>query len=127
MLAEALKPEANAFVTSFADERLPDGRRRVVRHGHGPGRVIQTGIGALYIQRPKVRDRAGEDRVCFTSNILPRWAHRSRSLDALLPVLYLRGISTGEFQEGLSALLGPESAYLSRGAIPPLTAGWQGT
>ena len=131
MLAEALKAEADAFVASFADETLPDGRRRVVRHGHGPERAIQTGIGALDIQRPKVRDRAGntagEDRVRFTSNILPRWARRSRSLDALLPVLYLRGISTGDFQEALSALLGPEAANLSPGAITRLTAGWQGT
>lgn len=130
MLAEALKAEADAFVASFADETLPDGRRRVVRHGHGPERAIQTGIGALDIQRPKVRDRAGntagEDRVRFTSNILPRWARRSRSLDALLPVLYLRGISTGDFQEALSALLGPEAANLSPGAITRLTAGWQG-
>jgi len=114
MLAEALKAEADAFVASFADAILPDGRRRVVKHGHGPERAIQTGIGALDIQRPKVRDRAddtaGEDRVRFTSNILPKWARRSRSLDALLPVLYLRGISTGDFQEALSALLGSDAA-----------------
>jgi transposase-like protein len=131
MLAEALKAEADAFVASFADVTLADGRRRVVRHGHGPERPIQTGIGALDIQRPKVRDRAGdtagEDRVRFTSNILPKWARRSRSLDALLPVLYLRGISTGDFQEALSALLGPEAANLSPGAITRLTAGWQGS
>src|SRR5680860_1489065 len=60
MLAEALKAEADAFVASFAEETLPDGRRRVVRHGHGPQRSIQTGIGALDIRRPKVRDRASE-------------------------------------------------------------------
>lgn len=130
MLAEALKAEADAFVASFADETLPDGRRRVVRHGHGPERAIQTGIGALAVQRPKVRDRAGntsgEAKVRFTSNILPKWARRSRSLDALLPVLYLRGISTGDFQEALSALPGPEAANLSPGAITRLTAGWQG-
>lgn len=131
MLAEALKAEADAFVAGFADETLPDGRRRVVRHGHGPERPIQTGIGALDVRRPKVRDRAcnipADRRVRFTSNILPRWARRSRSLDALLPVLYLRGISTGDFQEALSALLGPEAANLSPGAITRLTAGWQGT
>jgi transposase-like protein len=65
--------------------------------------------------------------VRFTSNILPKRARRSRSLDALLPVLYLRGISTGDFQEALSALLSPEAANLSPGAITRLTAGWQGT
>jgi transposase-like protein len=131
MLAEALRAEADAFVASFVEERLPDGRQRVVRHGHGPARSIQTGIGALDIRRPKVRDRAddipADRKVRFTSNILPRWARRSRSLDALLPVLYLRGISTGDFQEALSALLGPEAANLSPGVISRLTAGWQGT
>ncbi len=131
MLAEALKAEADAFVASFADETLPDGRQRVVRHGHGPERSIQTGIGTLDVQRPKVRDRAGDipadAKLRFTSNILPRWARRSRSLDALLPVLYLRGISTGDFQEALSALLGPDAPNLSPGVITRLTAGWQGT
>ena len=108
MLAEALKAEADAFVASFADERLDDGRQRVVRHGFGPERQSQTGIGALDVQRPKVRDRlANSDpasKVRFTSNILPKWARRSVSLDALLPVVYLKGISTGDFQEALAAI-----------------------
>jgi len=128
MLAEALKAEADAFVASFADELLSDGRQRVVRHGYGPERSIQTGIGAIDVRRPKVRDRAlGQPegrRVRFTSNILPRWARRSKSLDALLPVLYLRGISTGDFQEALGALLGPDAPNLSPGVISRLTAGW---
>lgn len=110
MLAAALRAEADAFVAQHAEETLPDGRQRVVRHGHGPERSIQTGIGALDVQRPKVRDRATdvptEEKIRFTSAILPKWARRSRSLDALLPVLYLRGISTGDFQEALSAILG---------------------
>ncbi|MGH3803086.1 MAG: IS256 family transposase [Pseudonocardiaceae bacterium] len=129
MLAEALVAEADAFVAGFADERLSDGRRRVVRHGFGPERRIQTGIGALEVQRPKVRDRAGDvpeaETIRFTSNILPKWARRSRSLDALLPVLYLRGISTGDFQEALSALLGADAPNLSPGVVSRLTAGWQ--
>ena len=76
MLAEALKAEADAFVASFVDETLPDGRQRVVGHGHGPERSIQTGIGTLDVPRPKVRDRAGGipagAEVRFTSNILPQ-------------------------------------------------------
>jgi transposase-like protein len=128
-LAEALVAEADAFVASFAEERLPDGRQRVVRHGFGPERHIQTGIGALELRRPKVRDRtadaAADRKVRFTSNILPKWARRSPSLDALLPVLYLRGISTGDFQEALSALLGPDAPNLSPNVISRLTAGWQ--
>jgi hypothetical protein len=91
MLAAALRVEADAFVAQHADETLPDGRQRVVRQGYGPERSIQTGIGALDVQRPKVRDRTTdvptEKRVRFTSAILPKWTRRSRSLDALLSVL----------------------------------------
>src|SRR6056297_423756 len=101
MLAAALRAEADAFVAQHAEETLPDGRQRVVRHGYGLERRIQTGIGALEVRRPKVRDRAADlpqEKIRFTSAILPKWARRSKSLDALLPVLYLRGISTGDFQ-----------------------------
>ncbi len=129
MLAEALVAEADAFVASFVEERLPDGRQRVVRHGFGPERHIQTGIGGIEVRRPKVRDRASDapevEKARFTSNILPKWARRSPSLDALLPVLYLRGVSTGDFQEALSALLGPDAPNLSPNVISRLTAGWQ--
>ena len=129
MLAEMLKAEADAFVAKFSAERLGDGRQRVVRHGFGPERQIQTGIGPLDVQRPKVRDRAAantpDTRIRFTSNILPKWARRSVSLDALLPVLYLKGISTGDFQEALSALLGTDAPNLSPGVLARLTAGWQ--
>lgn len=79
MLAAALRAEANAFIAQHAEEVLPDGRRRVVRHGHGPMRSIQTGIGALDVRRPKVRDRAvgpDEEKIRFTSAILPKWARR---------------------------------------------------
>jgi transposase-like protein len=103
MLAAALRAEADAFVAQHVEETLPDGRQRVVRHGYGPERSIQTGIGAPDVQRPKVRDRATdvptEQKIRFTPAILPKRARRWRSLDALLPVLYLRGISTGDFQK----------------------------
>ncbi len=78
----------------------------MVRHGAGPAREIQTGIGPLPVQRPKVRDRANvptEEKIRFNSRILPKWARRSKSLDALLPALYLRGLSTGDVQEALAA------------------------
>jgi transposase-like protein len=129
MLAEALKAEADAFVVSFADEQLADGRQRIVRHGFGPERKIQTGIGALDVQRPKVRDRMATadpaEKIRFTSNILPKWARRSVSLDALLPVLYLKGISTGDVQEALAAIMGLDAPNLSPRVISRLTAGWQ--
>jgi len=95
MLAKMLKAEADAFLATHAGERLEDGRQRIVRHGFGPERQIQTGLGALDVQRPGVRDRlASSDpaaKVRFTSNILPKRARRSVSLNALLPVLYLKG------------------------------------
>jgi len=129
MLAAALRAEAASFAAQFAQERLPDGRQRIVRHGTGPERTIQTGIGPIAVRRQKVRDRAtgalAEKKIRFTSTILPRWARRSRSLDALLPVLYLRGVPTGNFQEALTALLGADAPNLSPGVISRLTTGWQ--
>jgi transposase-like protein len=127
ILAEALAAEADAFVAAFADERLEDGRRRVVRHGSGPERAIQTGIGSVEVRRPKVRDRdtATSEKLRFTSAILPKWARRTKSLDALLPVLYLRGVSTGDFQDALAALLGKDAPNLSPDVIARLTGRWK--
>ncbi|MCY1740542.1 IS256 family transposase [Ensifer sp. SL37] len=129
LLAQAVEAEAEAFLAAMASERLSDGRDRVVRHGHGPERTIQTGIGPVAVRRVKLRDRAletcGEDRITFTSAILPKWARRTKSLDALLPVLYLRGISTGDFQEALAALLGKDAPNLSPSVIGRLKEEWQ--
>jgi putative transposase len=128
LLAQAIEAEAEAFLALMADRQLDDGRARFVRHGRGPERTVQTGIGAVAVQRVKVRDRgvagAGE-RVRFTSTILPRWCRRSRSIDALLPILYLRGISTGDFQEALAALLGKEAPNLSPSVVARLKGDWQ--
>jgi putative transposase len=128
MLAQVLIAEADAFVAMWKDEKLPDGRDRIVRHGHGPHRAIQTGVGPVEFRRAKVRDRGAvgtEEKIRFSSAILPKWARRTKSLDALLPVLYLRGVSTGDFQEALAALLGKEAANLSPAVISRLTAEWQ--
>ncbi len=129
LLAQAVEAEAEAFLAAMKEERLADGRARVVRHGHGPERLIQTGIGPVPVCRVKLRDRGaeatGDERITFTSAILPRWARRTRSLDALIPVLYLRGISTGDFQEALAAILGADAPNLSPAAITRLTQTWQ--
>src|SRR5712671_5014502 len=128
MLAQVLIAEADAFVAQWKDLKLPDGRDRVVRHGHGPRRAIQTGVGPVEVRRAKVRDRgdvAAEEKIRFTSAILPKWARRTKSLDALLPILYLRGVSTGDFQEALAALLGKDAPNLSPAVISRLTAEWQ--
>ena len=102
---------------------------RIVRHGHGPERQVQTGIGPVAVRRAKLRDRAvdeaGAERIRFTSAILPRWARRTRSLDALLPVLYLRGVSMGDFQEALGALLGKDAPNLSPSVIARLRGEWE--
>jgi putative transposase len=110
------------------DFKLPDGRDRVVRHGHGPERTIQTGIGPVEVSSVKIRDRGAAidgERIRFSSAILPKWARRTKSLDGLLPVLYLRGISTGDYQEALAALLGNEAPNLSAAVISRLTAEWK--
>ena len=124
LLAEAVEAEAETFLAEMKGLRLADGRERVVRHGRGPERLVQTVIGPVAVRQVKLRDRGagenGADRIRFSSAILPRWSRRTRSLDALLPILYLRGISMGDFQEALAALLGkdaPES--VAAGHHPP--------
>jgi len=129
LLAQAIEAEAEAFLATMKGVQLPDGRERLVRHGHSPERVIQTGIGPVELQRVKLRDRgaseAGTERIRFTSAILPRWARRTRSLDALLPILYLRGVSMGDFGEALAALLGKDAPNLSSSVIARLRDEWQ--
>jgi transposase-like protein len=128
LLAEAIEAEAEAFLTTMKGMQLPDGRDRVVRHGLGPERLVQTGIGLVEVRRVKLRDRGTSERaerIRFTSAILPRWARRTRSLDALLPILYLRGISMGDFQEALAALLGKDAPNLSPSVIARLKGDWQ--
>jgi transposase-like protein len=129
LLAQAIEAEADAFLAEMKALRLPDGRERVVRHGHGPERLIQTGIGPVAVESVKLRDRgareAGAERIRFSSAILPRWARRTRSLDALLPILYLRGVSMGDFQEALAALLGKDAPNLSPPVIARLRNEWE--
>jgi putative transposase len=128
LITRAVEVEFDTFLASNANLALPDGRQRVVRHGHDPVRAIQTGIGPVEVQKPKARDRgaprAGE-RIRFASSILPKWARRTKSLDALLPTLYLRGISTGDFQEVLTALLGKDAPNLSPAVIARLKGEWE--
>ena len=123
----AVEAEVAALLAAYEGHRTGSGRRRVVRHGHGPERAILTGIGPVPVRRPKVRDRggAGEDRVRFSSRILPRFARRTRSLDAALPTLYLLGVSSGDFGEALSELLGCGASGLSPGVIGRLKAEWE--
>src|SRR3974377_250001 len=111
LLAQAVEAEVADFLAEHAVKVTGDGRQRVVRHGRLPERQIMTGIGAVAVQQPRVRDRAAteDDRIRFTPAILPPYARRSKGLEALLPILYLKGVSSGDFGEALMALLGQEA------------------
>jgi putative transposase len=127
MLTQAVEAEVEAFLAAHAELTDGQGRRRLVRNGHAPERQIQTGIGPLEVRRPKVRDRgvAGEEPIRFTSAILPAYLRRTRNIEELLPWLYLKGVSTGQFAEALAALLGPEAPGLSATTVRRLTESWQ--
>lgn len=129
LLAQAIEAEVAAFLTAHADLVDEAGRRRLVRNGFLPERAIQTGIGAVPVRQPRVRDRGaggGAEPIRFTSAILPRYLRRSRSIDELLPWLYLKGLSSGDFGEALAALLGPDAPGLSASTIGRLKEVWQG-
>ena len=126
LLAHAIEAEVAAFLGNHADKLTEDGRRRLVRHGHLPEREIVTGIGPIVVRAPRVRDRAGRDgeRIRFSSAILPPYARRSKSLEVLIPILYLKGVSTGDFAEALAALLGADAGGLSASTIARLKDAW---
>jgi putative transposase len=128
LLAKAVEAEIADFLTKYADLKTENGLQRVVRHGHLPEREVMTGIGPVAVRQPRVRDReaaAGDPRrIRFSPSILPPYMRRSKSIETLLPVLYLKGISTGDFSEALAALLGKDAAGLSASAIGRLKDGW---
>jgi putative transposase len=126
LLAQALEAEVSSLLSCHADKLTDDGRRRLVRHGHLPAREIMTGIGSVAVHCPRVRDRGGEgcERIRFSSAILPPYARRSKSLEVLIPILYLKGISSGDFEEALIALLGRDAGGLSASTIGRLKEAW---
>ena len=126
LLSQAVEAEVAALLDCHADKLTDDRRQRLVRHGHLPEREIMTGVGPVAVRCPRVRDRAGEgpERIRFSSAILPPYARRSKSLEVLIPILYLKGISTGAFEEALAALLGKDAAGLSASTIGRLKDAW---
>jgi len=128
LLAQAVEAEVADFLGTHAELKTADGYRRVVRHGHLPEREVMTGIGPVAVRQPRVRDReaAADDpeRIHFTPTILPPYARRSKSLEMLIPILYLKGISTGDFEEALAALLGKDAPGLSASTIARLKEVW---
>ena len=128
LLAAAIEAEVTAHLAAYQSFKLPDGRQRFVRHGRLPERDIHTGIGTVKVNVPRVRDRAKSsgDKITFKSSIVPKYVRRTKSLEALIPWLYLKGVSTGNFQEALSALLGPDAPNLSADTVSRLTKVWAG-
>ena len=126
LLTHAVEAEVAGFLGGHADKLTDDGRARLVRHGHLPEREIMTGIGPVTVRCPRVRDRAADsgERIRFSSAILPPYARRSKSLEVLIPILYLKGISTGDFEEALAALLGKDAGGLSASTIARLKEAW---
>ncbi len=125
LLAHAVEAEVAELLTVHAHLADEQGRRRLVRHGHLPEREVMTGIGPVPVKVPRVRDRSNEvEKIRFTSTLLPPYLRRTKSVEELLPWLYLKGISTGDFSEALASLLGPEADGLSSSTISRLKTDW---
>jgi putative transposase len=124
LLQQAVEAEVTEFIERHRELKDERARQRVVRNGYKPERNIQTGIGAVAVKAPRVRDREGELK--FRSSILPAYLRRTRSIEELLPWLYLKGLSTGDFSEALAALLGKDAPGLSAATISRLKEVWKG-
>src|SRR5258705_12217197 len=126
LLTQAVEAEVAEFLAKHADLKTETGQQRVVRHGHLPEREIMTGIGPVAIRQPRVRDReaAEGERIWYSPSIVPPYARRSKSLEGLIPILYLKGVSTGDFEEALAALLGKDAGGLSASTIARLKNAW---
>ena len=128
LLAQALEIEITSFLTQYTDLIDDQGRKRITRNGYLPEREIQTGIGQVTVRVPRLRDRQPENepgRIRFSSSILPPYLRKTKSIETLIPWLYLKGISTGGFTEALAALVGKDAPGLSPSTIGRLKSVWQ--
>jgi len=128
MLAAALETEVESYLAQHRDARDDAGRKLVVRNGRCPERTIQTGLGDIDVRRPRVNDRRVDEdgrRIHFTSSILPPYLRRTKSVEELIPWLYLKGVSTGDFSEALAALLGQDAPGLSASTVVRLKQIWE--
>lgn len=123
LIKQAVEAELTSMLSEYTDYTLPDGRQAVVRNGYLPKRTVQTGIGDVEVQVPKVRDRSGSG-IKFSSTLLPPYLKRSRSIEELIPWLYLKGLSTGDYSEALCSLLGKNAKGLSANTVSRLKAQW---
>jgi len=128
MLVDAIENEVAEYIQAHSHHRDDRGHRLVVRNGHLPERTIQTGVGLVEIAQPRINDKRTDEqgrRIRFSSKILPPYLRRTRSIDELIPWLYLKGVSTGDFTDALEALLGPDASGLSATNIVRLKSSWQ--
>lgn len=127
LLSQALEAEVEFFLSQYADLKDDAGWQRMVRNGYLPEREIQSGIGAVPVKAPRVRDRHADasQRIRFSSSILPAYLRRTRSMEELIPWLYLKGVSTGDFSDALAALVGKEAPGLSPATVSRLKMSWQ--
>jgi putative transposase len=126
LLGQAIEAEVDAWIEAHRDLRDADGHRLVVRNGHKEERGLQTGIGPVKVRQPRVDDRRlGEHDERFSSSTLPAYLRRTKSIEELIPWLYLKGVSTGDFSEALMAILGPEAPGLSASTVVRLKEVWQ--
>jgi transposase-like protein len=128
MLATAIDNEVSEYLAEHAHQLDKDGKRLVVRNGYLPPREIQTGLGQVAVRQPRVNDKRQDEegnRMRFSSKILPAYLRRTKSIDELIPWLYLRGISTGDFSDALQAILGPQAKGLSATNVVRLKECWQ--
>ena len=126
MLAKAVEAEVADWIDGHAHLKDAAGRRQVVRNGSHPERTILTGLGPLEVKQPRVQDRRPpEQRETFSPAVLPPYLRRTKSLDELIPWLYLKGISTGDFPEALKAIVGPDAPGLSANTVTRLKAAWE--
>jgi transposase-like protein len=125
LLAQAIQAEVAAYLDARSDVRDETGRQQVVRNGYLPRRTILTGVGPVDVKQPRVQDRRPpEQREKFSSAILPPYLRKTKSIEELIPWLYLKGVSTGDFSEALAALLGPQAKGLSAATVTRLKAAW---
>jgi hypothetical protein len=125
LIVQAVEAELSALLAQFSNETTLEGHARIVRHGHLPEREVMAGVGPVAVKVPRIRDRGKQtEKVRFTSSIPPPYLRKTKSVEELLPWLYLKGISTGDFQEALAALLGPNAVGLSSTTISRLKADW---
>jgi len=123
LIEQAIEAELQELLSQYAGQRTDSGHAAVVRNGYLPARAIQTGIGPVTVQVPKVRSRSGE-AVTFRSALVPPYIRKTRSLEATIPWLYLKGVSSGEMGEALKVLMGPEAEGLSASTVSRLKQVW---